>query len=81
LRLPQFADTLKDSMYPCFFVVSSSRWPSLASAWASRPLPRASGQYRNCTQAHQDGRYDIPQDDPDYWPGGDRDGDGIACES
>jgi excalibur calcium-binding domain-containing protein len=48
---------------------------------ASRPVPRASGQYRNCTQAHQDGRYDIPQDDPDYWPGGDRDGDGIACES
>jgi hypothetical protein len=37
--------------------------------------------YKNCTQAHQDGRYNIPQGDPDYWSGGDRDGDGIACES
>jgi hypothetical protein len=45
------------------------------------PAAMASGQYRNCTQAHQDGRYDIPQGDPDYWPGGDRDNDGIACES
>jgi uncharacterized protein with LGFP repeats len=41
----------------------------------------SAGQYKNCTQAHQDGRYDIPKGDPDYWPGGDRDGDGIACES
>lgn len=41
----------------------------------------AAGSYSNCTEAHQDGRYDIPQSDPDYWPGGDRDGDGIACES
>lgn len=45
------------------------------------PLASASGPYANCTQAHADGRYDIPQDDPDYWPGGDRDHDGIACES
>lgn len=41
----------------------------------------ATGSYRNCTEAHQDGRYDIPQGDPDYWSGGDRDGDGVACES
>lgn len=45
------------------------------------PLASASGQYANCTQANADGRYDIPQDDPDYWPGGDRDHDGVACES
>ena len=45
------------------------------------PAATASGQYGNCTQAHQDGRYDIPQGDPDYWPGGDRDHDGVACES
>jgi hypothetical protein len=45
------------------------------------PTASAVGPYRNCTAAHQDGRYDIPQGDPDYWSGGDRDGDGIACES
>jgi hypothetical protein len=41
----------------------------------------AGGPYRNCTEAHQDGRSNIPQGDPDYWPAGDRDNDGIACES
>jgi excalibur calcium-binding domain-containing protein len=45
------------------------------------PVASAGGPYRNCTAAHQDGRWDIPQDDPDYWPAGDRDQDGIACES
>ncbi|MET0456253.1 MAG: excalibur calcium-binding domain-containing protein [Mycobacterium sp.] len=45
------------------------------------PAASAAGPYRNCTAAHEDGRYDIPQGDPDYWSGGDRDGDGIACES
>jgi hypothetical protein len=45
------------------------------------PVASAAGPYRNCTQAHQDGRYDIPQSDPDYWSACDRDGDGIACES
>ncbi len=37
--------------------------------------------YKNCTQAHQDGRYDIPSNDPAYGPWLDRDNDGIACES
>jgi Excalibur calcium-binding domain len=45
------------------------------------PAAMASGPYANCTAAHKDGRYDIPQGDPDYWSGGDRDGDGVACES
>ncbi|MCP9272970.1 excalibur calcium-binding domain-containing protein [Mycolicibacterium arenosum] len=45
------------------------------------PAAAAEGPYANCTQAKADGAYDIPQDDPNYWPGGDRDGDGIACES
>lgn len=44
------------------------------------PVAAAASQYSNCTQAHADGRYNIPQGDPDYWPGGDRDGDGFACE-
>jgi len=51
------------------------------SAVGIAPIAAASGPYRNCSEAHADGRYDIPQDDPDYWSGGDRDGDGIACES
>jgi len=41
----------------------------------------ATGPYANCKAAHADDRYDIPQSDPDYWPGGDRDNDGVACES
>jgi hypothetical protein len=52
-----------------------------AAAVGVAPAASAAGPYRNCTQAHQDGRWDIPQNDPDYWSGGDRDGDGIACES
>ena len=45
------------------------------------PIAAADGPYRNCTEAHQDGRWDIAQGDSDYWPAGDRDNDGIACES
>lgn len=45
------------------------------------PVASAGGPYRNCSEAHADGRYDIPQGDPDYWDKGDRDKDGIACES
>jgi hypothetical protein len=52
-----------------------------AAAIGAAPVAAASGKYSNCTQAHQDGRYDILQGDPDYWDGGDRDHDGIACES
>jgi Excalibur calcium-binding domain len=52
-----------------------------AAAIGAAPVATASGKYANCTQADQDGRYDIPQDDPAYWSGGDRDGGGLACES
>lgn len=51
------------------------------AAVGTAPAVFAEGSYKNCTEAHKDGRYDIPQGDPDYWSGGDRDGDGIACES
>jgi hypothetical protein len=51
------------------------------AAVGTAPAVFAAGPYANCTQAHKDGRYDIPQGDPDYWSGGDRDGDGVACES
>jgi hypothetical protein len=52
-----------------------------AAAVGLAPIAQASGPYRNCTEAHQDGRWDIPVGDPDYWPAGDRDNDGLACES
>jgi Excalibur calcium-binding domain len=45
------------------------------------PIAAAGGPYRSCTEAHNDGRWDIPQSDPGYEPAGDRDNDGIACES
>jgi hypothetical protein len=52
-----------------------------AIAVGAAPVALAQSKYSNCTQAHKDGRYDIPKGDPDYWAGGDRDDDGIACES
>nr|WP_074352190.1 excalibur calcium-binding domain-containing protein [Mycobacteroides abscessus] len=43
----------------------------------NRPL-RA--PYKNCTEAHKDGAYNIKKGDPGYESRLDRDGDGIACE-
>ena len=45
------------------------------------PAALAGPPYKNCTEAHQDGRWDIPQSDDAYRSKLDRDGDGIACES
>ena len=36
--------------------------------------------YQNCNDAHADGRYSIPTNDPAYRPDLDLDGDGLACE-
>jgi Excalibur calcium-binding domain len=47
---------------------------------ATAPATLADPPYRNCTEAHADGRYNIPSDDPAYRPQLDRDGDGLACE-
>lgn len=44
------------------------------------PAAAADPPYRNCKEAHADGRYNIPSDDPAYRPALDRDGDGYACE-
>ena len=52
-----------------------------AAAVGAAPVALAEGKYKNCTEAHQDGRYDIPTGDPDYCDGGDRDHDGYACDS
>jgi hypothetical protein len=45
------------------------------------PVAWAGPVYDNCTEAHDDGVWDIPESDDAYWSGGDRDDDGIACES
>lgn len=37
--------------------------------------------YKNCAEAHKDGRWNIPADDPAYRPALDKDHDGIACAS
>jgi hypothetical protein len=52
-----------------------------ATVIGAAPVAVAEGSYGNCSEAHADGRYDIPRGDPDYWEDGDRDQDGIACES
>jgi len=42
--------------------------------------PSGAATYKNCTEAHNDGRYSIPRTDPAYAPHLDRDKDGLACE-
>jgi hypothetical protein len=47
---------------------------------ATAPAALADPPYRNWSEAHADGRYNIPSYDPAYRPQLDRDGDGLACE-
>lgn len=61
----------------CLIAIGLSVLGGVAGAGAAVADP----PYKNCTEAHQDGRYNIPRDDPAYRPPLDRDGDGIACES
>lgn len=44
------------------------------------PAAQAEPPYKNCTEAHKDGRYNIPRGDPAYQQKLDQDNDGIACE-
>lgn len=44
------------------------------------PTAPAEPPYKSCTEAHKDGRYNIPRGDPAYQQKLDRDNDGIACE-
>ncbi len=52
----------------------------LAIEVSSAPAAQAGPPYKNCTEAHKDGRYNIPKGDPAYQAKLDRDNDGIACE-
>jgi Excalibur calcium-binding domain len=46
---------------------------------AAAPVASAS-PYKTCKEAAHDGVFNIPKGDPNYDPGLDRDGDGVACE-
>jgi hypothetical protein len=52
----------------------------VAGGIATAPAALADPPYRNCKEAHADGRYNIPSNDPAYRSALDRDGDGFACE-
>lgn len=57
----------------------------MAVGFSFLPMPLVSAApadppYDNCTQAHQDGAYNIKKGEPGYRAKLDRDGDGIACE-
>ncbi|WP_286149468.1 excalibur calcium-binding domain-containing protein [Mycobacterium sp. IS-1496] len=52
----------------------------IAGALGAAPVATAQQYFANCTQAREAGYSNIPQSDPHYWPAGDRDQDGIACE-
>ena len=64
-------------------VMGESAGPILggAAVIGAAPAALAERPYANCTEAHDDGQWDIPQGDPAYWDGGDRDDDGYACDS
>jgi hypothetical protein len=52
------------------------------STTTTAPSPSRPGvYYKNCDEAHADGRWNIPEGDPAYRPGLDKNHDGVACES
>ena len=51
------------------------------TALTATPAFAMATPYPNCDAAAADGVYNIPQGDPRYAPGLDRDSDGIACEN
>ncbi|BBZ12043.1 excalibur calcium-binding domain-containing protein [Mycobacterium branderi] len=64
-----------------FLVATALGTAALGTGLAVAPAAVAGPPYKNCTEAHKDGRYDIPRGDQAYRPSLDRDNDGIACES
>ncbi|HEU4362847.1 MAG TPA: excalibur calcium-binding domain-containing protein [Mycobacterium sp.] len=64
-----------------FRVVLAAAATSVGVGLAVAPVAVTGPPYKNCTEARQDGRSDIPRGDSAYAPKLDRDNDGIACES
>lgn len=55
-------------------------WPTTHFTTTTTPS-RPAVYYKNCAEAHADGRWNIPEGDPAYRPALDKNQDGIACES
>jgi hypothetical protein len=56
--------------------------PSYPTTRFSTTAPsRPAVYYKNCAEAHADGRWNIPEGDPAYRPALDKDHNGVACES
>jgi hypothetical protein len=63
-------------------VPSTPRTKYPTTHFSTTPSPsRPPVIYRNCDEAHKDGRWNIPSTDPAYRRELDHDGNGIACES
>jgi hypothetical protein len=60
----------------------STTRPNYPTSRFSTTTPsRPAVYYKNCAEAHADGRWNIPADDPAYRPALDKNHDGVACES
>ncbi|BBY01037.1 excalibur calcium-binding domain-containing protein [Mycobacterium seoulense] len=59
----------------------SNTRPTYPSTHFSTTTSRPVVYYKNCAEAHADGRWNIPEGDPAYRPGLDKDHNGVACES
>ncbi|OBG27349.1 hypothetical protein A5672_05350 [Mycobacterium alsense] len=55
--------------------------PAYPTTKFSTTPSRPAVYYKNCADAHADGRWNIPEGDPAYRRALDRDGNGVACES
>lgn len=60
---------------------SSTRPPYPTTHFPTTTPSRPGVYYKNCAEAHKDGRWNIPSTDRAYRPALDKNHDGIACES
>lgn len=59
----------------------SNTGPNYPTTRSSTAPSQPAVYYKNCAEAHADGRWNIPQGDPAYRPALDKDHNGVACES
>lgn len=71
-----FRIKIRNSWTPCRLPLHAILYTA-----ASPGASRLAIYYKKCADAHPDGRCDIPEDDPAYRLGLDKDHNGIACES